>query len=69
MGAPVASARPLPTTPVPPESARLPSTRAVKGPPERAVMPPLRVQLRNSRAVHPRPRSPVPGWSNGEVNV
>src|SRR5436190_4888622 len=44
IGAPVESARPLPTAPVPPVFDWLPSTRAVKGDPERAVIPPLSVQ-------------------------
>src|SRR6185436_17639354 len=44
MGWPVASARPLPTEPLPPELARFPKTRAVKGEPEPAVRPPERFQ-------------------------
>src|SRR5262249_50011138 len=47
-GAPVEFARPLPTAPVPPVLDWLPSTRAVKGDPHRAVIPPLSVQSCNS---------------------
>ena len=58
MGSPVASARPLPTAPVPPWSDRLPSTCAVNGAPERMVVDPFSVQFRNSGLeIHPpRPR-------------
>ena len=69
MGRPVASARLLPTAPVPPESDRLPSTMAVNGLPERKVNPPLRDQPRSSRAVHPWAVT-VPGPSPmGEVST
>src|SRR5690242_20414241 len=41
---PVASARPLPTAPVPPVSERLPRTRAVSGEPLDSAMVPCSVQ-------------------------
>src|SRR5687767_6648981 len=53
MGWPVASARPLPTDPLPPELARFPRTRAVKGEPEPAVRPPERFQSASRRVAQP----------------
>src|SRR4051794_15320267 len=49
-GRPVASARPLPTEPVPPESDTLPRTRAVNGLPLRAVTDVERFQSCSIRA-------------------
>src|SRR5947209_291327 len=68
IGKPVACARPLPTVPVPPAFAWLPSSRAVNGVPDDAVAPPLRVQSFNRRSAQPDPRN-SPVSPTGEVRI